>query len=123
MFLIFFYFISLLDAFDFADPNSVQEAFRTIHETSTELVRFRESLWQSVGMQNSKVCDLIHIVEFLITCNETFTRFFSNKKTHRNLRLWKMINESLERHFNWISLILFLTLYFITELTTNHLFV
>ena len=27
------------------------------------------------------------IVEFLITCNETFTRFFSNKKTHRNLRL------------------------------------
>ena len=44
VFLIFFYFISLLDAFDFADPNSVQEAFRTIYETSTELVRFRESL-------------------------------------------------------------------------------
>ena len=47
MFTIFF--ISLLDAFDFADTNTVQDTSRIIYETSTELVHSRESLSQSVG--------------------------------------------------------------------------
>ena len=47
MFTIFF--ISLLDAFDFADTNTVQDTSHIIYETSTELVHSRESLSQSVG--------------------------------------------------------------------------
>ena len=51
-----------------------------------------------------------HIVEILTRCKETLTRFPSIKKTQRNLtfRIWKMMNESLERHFNWFSLIFIL---------------
>ena len=53
------FFISLLDAFDFADTNTVQDASRIIYETSTELVHSRDPLSQSVGTQNPKVWDLI----------------------------------------------------------------
>ena len=51
-----------------------------------------------------------HIVEILTRYKETLTRFPSIKKSHRNLtfRILKMIKESLERHFNWFSLIFIL---------------
>ena len=56
------------------------------------------------------ILSTFHIVEILTRCKETLTRFPSIKKTHRNLtfRIWKMMNESLERHFNWFSLIFIL---------------
>ena len=37
-----YFFISLLDAFDFADTKTVQDASRIIYETSTELVHSRD---------------------------------------------------------------------------------
>ena len=55
----FFFFISLLDAFDFADTSTMQDVSRIIYETRTELVHSRESLSQSVGTRNPKVWDLI----------------------------------------------------------------
>ena len=79
MFTIFF--ISLLDAFDFADTNTVQDASRIIYEASTELVHSRESLSQSVGMQNPKVWDLIPRGEskfsFSYARNEAQKRLYS----------------------------------------------
>ena len=79
MFTIFF--ISLLDAFDFADTNTVQDASRIIYETSTELVHSRESLSQSVGTQNPKVWDLIPRGEskfsFSYARNEAQKRLYS----------------------------------------------
>ena len=56
------------------------------------------------------ILSTFHIVEILTRCKETLTRFPSIKKSHRNLtfRIWKMMNESLERHFNWFSLIFIL---------------
>ena len=44
MFTIFLNFISLLDAFDFADTNTMQDVSRIIYETRTGLVHSRESL-------------------------------------------------------------------------------
>ena len=79
MFTIFF--ISLLDAFDFADTNTVQDTSRIIYETSTELVHSRESLSQSVGTQNPKVWDLIPRGEskfsFSYARNEAQKRLYS----------------------------------------------
>ena len=67
-----------------------------------------------------------HIVEILTRCKETLTRFLSIKKTHRNLRLLEF-EKWWTNHWNVISInfrwFLFLILYFITELKTNHLFV
>ena len=79
MFTIFF--ISLLDAFDFADTNTVQDASRIIYETSTELVHSRDPLSQSVGTQNPKVWDLIPRGEskfsFSYARNEAQKRLYS----------------------------------------------
>ena len=75
------FFISLLNAFDFADTNTVQDASRIIYETSTELVHSRESLAQSVGTQNPKVWDLIPHGEskfsFSFARNEAQKRLYS----------------------------------------------
>ena len=79
MFTIFF--ISLLDAFNFADTNTVQDASRIIYETSTELVHSRDPLSQSVGTQNPKVWDLIPRGEskfsFSYARNEAQKRLYS----------------------------------------------
>ena len=81
MFTIFFYFISLLDAFDFADTNTMQDASRIIYEARTELVHSRESLSHSVGARNPKVRDLIPRGEskfsFSYACNEAQKRLYS----------------------------------------------
>ena len=77
----FFYFISLLDAFDFADTNTMQDVSRIIYETRTELVHSRESLSHSVGARNPKVRDLIPCGEskfsFSYACNEAQKRLYS----------------------------------------------
>ena len=81
MFTIFFFFISLLDAFDFADTNTMQDVSRIIYETRTELVHSRESLSQSVGTRNPKVWDLIprgkSKFSFSYACNEAQKCFYS----------------------------------------------
>ena len=77
----FFFFISLLDAFDLTDTNTMQDVSRIIYETRTELVHSRESLSQSVGTRNPKVWDLIPRGEskfsFSYACNEAQKRFYS----------------------------------------------
>ena len=79
MFTIFF--ISLLDAFNFADTNTMQDVSRIIYETRTELVHSRESLSLSVGTRNPKVWDLIprgkSKFSFSYACNEAQKRFYS----------------------------------------------
>ena len=81
MFTIFFNIISLLDAFDFADTNTMQDVSRIIYETRTELVHSRESLSQSVGTRNPKVWDLIPRGESKFSSsyayNEAQKRFYS----------------------------------------------
>ena len=77
----FFFSISLLDAFNFADTNTMQDVSRIIYETRTELVHSRESLSQSVGTRNPKVWDLIprgkSKFSFSYACNEAQKRFYS----------------------------------------------
>ena len=81
MFTIFLNFISLLDAFDFADTNTMQDVSRIIYETRTGLVHSRESLSQSVGTRNPKVWDLIPRGESKFSSsyayNEAQKRFYS----------------------------------------------
>ena len=88
MFTIFF--ISLLDAFDFADTNTVQDASRIIYEASTELVHSRESLSQSVGMQNPKVWDLIPRGESKFS--------FSYARNEAQKRLYSFARRNLFQH-------------------------
>ena len=103
MFTIFFFFISLLDAFDFADTNTMQDVSRKIYETRTELVRSRKSLSQSVGTRNPKVWDLIprgkSKFSFSYACNEAQKRFyaFSLADTLFNILL-NISSQLLENH-------------------------